>query len=363
MVNGVSEDAERGVSACMDRHKCCVGVHGRVLAKAETSIGIVSWLVCSTGMMLFNKNAIHAFPVPCTLVCIQFLFTALVVVVVAGRSIHIGSRKDVLRWCRVVPFFNTGMILSSILALKEAPLTLVITMRVLSPLMSLPIEMCFPNPIKLSVPMMLSLVVSLIGMGIYISMMDFNEGNLTGIGWTLANHVFAVIDRLLQRLMLAKDQDPVDISKTGATLLNNVLGVAPLVFGGLLSGEFSQMPEAVRSLDSAKLFWVISSCFVAAGISYTGVWVTSLISATSFLVLINANKFFIIFLEVLVMKSNELSLWQGIGATISILAGIAYGKARDAVHSAEEEEHTKSGSGGTADASESVLLKDETVYK
>jgi hypothetical protein len=348
MANGVSEDAEKPVT---------------VVAKAETSIGLVSWMVCSIGMLLFNKSAIRAFPVPCTLVCIQFLFTALVVVVVAGKSIHFGSRKDVLRWCRVIPFFNTGMILSSILALKEAPLTLVITMRALTPLMSLPIEMCFPNPIKLSGPMMLSLVVSLIGMGIYISIMDFNEGNLAGIGWTLVNNVFAVVDRLLQRLMLAKDQDPVDISKTGATLLNNISGVIPLVLGGLLSGEFSQVPEAVRSLDSVKLFWVVTSCFVAAGISYTGVWVGSLISATSFLVLINANKFFIIFLEVVVMKSQELTFWQVIGATISILAGIAYGKARDAVHSAEEEEvsgNTKSGSVGTADTSESVLLKDHT---
>jgi hypothetical protein len=221
--------------------------------------------------------------------------------------------------------------------------------------------------------MIISLVVSLIGMGIYISTMEFNYGNLAGIGWALANNVFAVADRLLQRLMLAKDQDPVDASKTGVTLLNNLLGVIPLLFGGLLSGEFSQVPEAVRSLDSMKVFWVISSCFVGAGISYTGVWVASLISATSFLVLINANKFFIIFLEVFVMKSKELSLVQVIGATISILAGIAYGKARDAADVAEEEESTddeekvtndtEAGSGRTADTIESVLLKDETVHK
>jgi hypothetical protein len=350
MANGVPEYAEKPVA---------------VVAKAETYIGIMSWMTCSIGMMVLNKRAIQAFPVPCTLVGIQFLFTALVVIVVAGKSIHIGSRKDLIRWCRAIPFFTAGMILSSVLALKEAPLTLVITMRVLSPLMSLPIEMCFPNPIKLSGPMIISLVVSLIGMGIYISIMDFNEGNLAGIGWTLANNGFAVVDRLLQRLMLAKDQDPVDISTAGATLLNNTLGIIPLLCGGLLSGEFSQVPEAVRSLDSVKLFWVLSSCFVGAGISYTGVWVTSLISATSFLVLINANKFFIIFLEVGVMKSKELSFWQAIGAAISILAGIAYGKARDAVHSVEKEEgshHTKSGAGGTSDTSESVLLKDESPH-
>ncbi|CAK0799337.1 unnamed protein product [Prorocentrum cordatum] len=346
MANAVSEDAEKPVT---------------VVDSAETSIGILSWMACSIGMLLCNKNAIHAFPVPCTLVGIQFLFTALVMVVVAGKSIHVGSRKDVLRWCRVIPFFS-GMILSSILALKDAPMTLVITMRALSPITSLPIEMCFPNPIKLSGPMILSLVASLVGMGIYISTMDFNAGNLGGIGWTLANNLFAVVDRLLQRLMLANDQDPVDMSKTGVTLLNNILGVIPLVLAGLFAGEFSAVPEAVGNLDSVKLFWVISSCFVGAGISYTGVWVASLISATSFLVLINANKFFIIFLEVFVMKSKELSTMQIIGATISILAGIAYGKARDAVQAAEKEEvtdDTETGSGDTANTGESVPLKDD----
>jgi hypothetical protein len=188
---------------------------------------------------------------------------------------------------------------------------------------------------------------------IYISTMDFNAGNLAGIGWALANNVFAVVDRLLQRLMLADDQDPVDISKTGVTFLNNLVGVVPLLVVGWLLGEIWEVPEAVRALDPgcseavlafslfelsrcSKLFWVISSCFVGAGISYTGVWVASLISATSFLVLINANKFFIIFLEVFVMKEKELSIVQIVGASISILAGIAYGKARDAVHADEK---------------------------
>lgn len=37
-----------------------------------------------------------------------------------------------------------------------------------------------------------------------------------GIGWVLLNSGIAVADRLLQRLLLSKDQRPVDISKSGA---------------------------------------------------------------------------------------------------------------------------------------------------
>jgi len=65
------------------------------------------------------------------------------------------------------------------------------------------------------------------------------------------------------------------------------------------------------------------------GISYTGIWAQSLISATSFLVLVNANKFVIIFLEVLAMHKAPLGPRQIIGAVITIAAGAAYGKARE----------------------------------
>jgi hypothetical protein len=303
----------------------------------EAAVGVSSWMVCSVGMLLCNKRAIHSFPVPCTLVGIQFAFTAVVVVAVARSSIHIGSRSDVLRWARVIPFFS-GMILSSILALKYAPMTLVITMRALSPLISLPFEMLFPTPIRISLPMILALMLSLVGAGMYIFDMEWNSGSIAGVGWALANNFLAVVDRLLQRMMLSSEQDPVDISKPGVTLLNNVLGMVPLFIGGLLSNEFASVPEAIGGLDSLKMFWVISSCVVGAGISYTGIWVASLISATSFLVLINANKFLIIFLEVFIMKVKHLTSLQVAGATLSILAGVAYGKARDVAHAEEETE-------------------------
>merc|ERR1712117_513436 len=154
--------------------------------------------------------------------------------------------------------------------------------------------------------------------------------------WAVLNNFFAVGDRLLQRLMLAKDQAPVDISKTGVTLLNNLLGMVPLLAAALLTNEFPKVQPAVQSLDALGITWITISCFVGVGISYTGVWAQSLISATSFLVLINANKFAILFIEVFVMKDKTLGVWQLTGATVSILSAVLYGKAREAVEKLEE---------------------------
>merc|ERR1719330_1863259 len=163
-----------------------------------------------------------------------------------------------------------------------------------------------------------------------------DKSNFTGMWWAVLNNFFAVGDRLLQRLMLAKDQAPVDISKTGVTLLNNLLGMVPLLAAALLTNEFPKVQTALQSLDGWGVLWIIVSCFVGVGISYTGVWAQGLISATSFLVLINANKFSILFIEVFIMKEKTLGVWQLTGATVSILSAVLYGKAREAAEKGEE---------------------------
>ena len=55
----------------------------------------------------------------------------------------------------------------------------------------------------------------------------------SAIFWLVSNVFFTIGDRLLQRLMLSKDQDPVDMLKTAIALINNLGGA---VVGGLKSG-------------------------------------------------------------------------------------------------------------------------------
>jgi len=112
-------------------------------------MGLGSWLCCSVGMLVFNKLAIQALPTPCTLVGFQFAFTTAAMVVCCYGSLHIGSLCDALRWATVVPFFS-GMVLTSIIALKYAPMTLFITLRVVSPMISLMVERFYPSPIRVS---------------------------------------------------------------------------------------------------------------------------------------------------------------------------------------------------------------------
>jgi len=201
----------------------------------------------------------------------------------------------------------------------------------------------YPTPIKVSWFMMWCILFMIMGAAIYATFIDMpakaqeteeeEHGKervklIRGVSFAILNNFFAVGDRLMQRYMLAKDQNPVDISKSGCTVLNNALGLIPLLVVGLCIGEQTSVWPAFEKLDRMGYVWVILSCFVGCGISYTGVWAQSLISATSFMVLINANKFFIIFLEVFVLKKKEVTAMQVWGATITIFASIAFGKAK-----------------------------------
>jgi len=228
----------------------------------------------------------------------------------------------------VAPLF-TGLILTSILALQTAPMTLVITFWALTPLCAMLVErFVYPTPLKVTCSMLSFLALMICGCMVYTMHMDWRQG-VTGIEWALLNNFLAVGDRLVQRYMLAKDQNPVNISKTGCTLLNNVFGLVPLTIAALWLQEFRDVPQAILALDAWGYIWVLLSCCVGCGISYTGVWVQSLISATSFMVLVNANKFLIIFLEVLVWKEKDITNLQVIAASISVLAGIGFGKAKE----------------------------------
>merc|ERR1712008_496619 len=102
-------------------------------------------------------------------------------------------------WCLVVPLY-AGMLLTSVLALKNAPMTLVITLRGLSPVLSLFIERFYPEPIRVTPGMVASICAMLIGTAFYISEINKNE-DWSGALWAVANMFFAVGDRSLQRLL------------------------------------------------------------------------------------------------------------------------------------------------------------------
>lgn len=303
--------------------------------KMQPVIAAGCFCFCSIGMLYFNKIAVGVFPLECTLVGLQMAFAAISLLVGGWQSLHVGSAKDLLRWCMVVPFF-TGMLLTSILALKHASMSLVITLRALSPLGSLLVERFYPDPLQVSTRIVMSILVMGLGGTMYCSQLDHRS--LQGVFWVILNAIIAVCDRLLQRLMLSKDQNPVDISKASCTLINNGLGLIPVAIAAYCMGEFSAVPHVVAQLTLWHKVVIALTCVIGLGISYCGIWTQSLISATSFLVMTNANKFVIIGIEAFGLHTKILGPTQTIGATVTLLGACLYAQARREIEAEAEAE-------------------------
>mmetsp|Transcript_84909 Transcript_84909/g.134443 ORF Transcript_84909/g.134443 Transcript_84909/m.134443 type:complete len:316 (-) Transcript_84909:43-990(-) len=306
--------------------------------RSEIPLAISIYCVSSSGLMLSNKLAIHDFPLECSLVWLQLAFSAFVLSTVGYPYIRVGSRKDLLRWSMVAPMY-CAMLLTSMLALKSAPMSLVIVIRNASPLGTLVLERFYPEPLQVSGKMLMALIVMFVGAMMY--MVDHRDKmNWAAIGWVVLNSIIAVVDRLLQRLLLAKDQCPVDISKTGITLINNLWGVVVIGIAIMMKGELPAVPDAAKHLTWAGQANLVVTLVLGLTISYTSIWAQSLISATSFLVMINANKFVIIGIEAFGMHSKALNHIQVLGASLTVLGGVLYGKSRQWIEQEAEERNT-----------------------
>jgi len=281
----------------------------------------VFFMVCSAGMMVFNKMVLRVARLPITMVMIQMAFTV-VVLCIAPCGLHFGSLRDVMRWSLSIPILFTIMLASSMLALDHASMGAIIVVRNVAPIITMVIERFFGEQIRITVGVILSLLVVVGGVAMYTSV-DL-QFSWTGMTWMAVNMVSAVLERLLQRKMIAVE--PIDVSKTGMMLLNNAVALIPMGMLLYFFGEHEKW-HLFRNFSYADGMLLGCSCINAIGISYAGINAQAYVSATTFMVLANLNKFVVIAFGIVVLR--EASSWQAIlGCVLALSGGILYAKAR-----------------------------------
>merc|ERR1719272_1410937 len=110
------------------------------------------------------------------------------------KNMTYGKWQDVLKWS-IVPFFFAGMLTTSMWAFKETTMSTVLILRNVLPLLAFAIEKyMFNNPAYVTMPLILSMFVALIGTVMYGA---FNI-SVTRFGALLiaANCVITVADRV-----------------------------------------------------------------------------------------------------------------------------------------------------------------------
>ena len=94
-------------------------------------------------------------------------------------------------------------------------------------------------------------------------------------------------------------------------------------------GKLQELLVLLKFLGSEHIIWILCSYFVGTCISFTGIFVQKLMSATSFLVLINVNKFGVISLKAFVMRTKT-STSQIFGVSVAISGSVRYGQTHQA---------------------------------
>ena len=137
-------------------------------------------------------------------------------------------------------------------------------------------------------------------------------------------------------------------------MLNNGCGLLPIVALVALYDEPAQWRRVLNSMGGGAWALVGLSCINGVAISYAGLRVQQLVTATSFMVLTNVNKFIVILFGALVLH-EPLTPLAALGMLLAIGGGLAYAKVRQQI--AEVQPAPPPGPPPDEDDEEAALLR------
>uniref|UniRef100_A0A7S3AC99 Sugar phosphate transporter domain-containing protein n=1 Tax=Haptolina ericina TaxID=156174 RepID=A0A7S3AC99_9EUKA len=292
--------------------------------KLELVFAVVAYMAASAGMMVINKLVLRGCSLPIAICTIQMSFTVLVLLSVPSMrsAIHFGSWNDALRWGRTVPMLFAVMLVSSMIALDHASMGALVVMRNLAPVPAIMAEKFIDKQMKVDAQTGLALLFAFSGVALYAR--NDLHSSWIGILFMCTNLFAAVLERLVQRKLIALE--PIDVSKQGMMLLNNGVGAILLLPIMAAFGEIGKLGQ-LGGFSSWQWTLLLLSCVNGVAISYAGIYVQKFVTASTFLVLTNTNKFGVIAFGIFVL--GEARAWQAVlGSVIALAGGAWYGKAR-----------------------------------
>ena len=331
-----------------------------LVGASEAVLAALSWAACSIGMTLLNKLSVSKSGSPYGVVLVQMAVTC--VAAVATRDLRFG--EGTRRWAVSVPALFVVMMVTSMLALQvyaasrtasrillhrrtaapphrhtAAPLhfrasTLrlhavqhvrvgtFVVVRNVAPIITLFAEAAMHPESAPRTDLYTVGALSCIALGILFYELHDLGGSPLGLGLLLLNMVVASLERLLQRRLLAVEV--VDVSKPGMMLLNNGIGfVLTAVVAAFVPGEYDRLGRVFTENADNRALYVSASAVVAVGISSTGLWVQSHVTATTFMVAGGACKGLLVVAGIAFFADTAQPA-AVLGAVSSLVASFAY---------------------------------------
>jgi len=293
----------------------------RDASSVEVTGAIIFYCLCSGGMLLVNKLTVHHIPLPGIVTATQFASCSLFVY--AAKYCKL-IKVDDFEWHRAKYFliyvfsFTIGTY-TNMKVLSMANVETVIVFRSCTPLAVAFFDTQFYGRAMPGLRSCLSLLLITTGAIAYISTdRDFQVNGASAYSWVLIWWTVLVFQLtygkfLVTGLPLASLWTPV--------LYTNTFSILPAILLCFLSGDLrpARLWHVYDQMTSTSYFWLSASCLIGIGISWSGFWCQSLVSATTYTVVGVMNKMLTVTVNVLIWDKHAST--SGIGALCVCLAG------------------------------------------
>ena len=290
----------------------------REASQLEVATAVVFYCLCSGGMLLVNKLAVHHLPLPGLVTATQF--TVCSVCVYGGKMC--GLRMDDFEWEKAKYFilyvlsFTIGTY-TNMKVLSMANVETVIVFRSCSPLAVAFFDYHFYNRAMPNLRSCFSLLLITAGAICYIlTDREFQVNGISAYYWVTIWWIVLVFQLtygkfLVTGIPLASLWTPV--------LYTNTFSILPSLALCVLTGELSERRLGSIDATPTALLWLLVSCGIGIGISWAGFKCQSLVSATTYTVIGVMNKMLTVTVNVLIWDNHASS--AGIGALCICLVG------------------------------------------
>jgi len=281
----------------------------------------LSLSACSWGMTVANKYLMTTLKSPGFVIAVQMTMAVVVAIILAGGRLSFES-KQAQRWM-IVPIVSCTQLLTSLYTMKHLNLSMLMVIRNLGPIVTLPIEMISMPLIKRPVVTYGSVFGLFLVLASALTYFSGEAPSWKGCVFAFLNMMLAVIDVVLRRRFLTTEC--AEMSTTMCMLLNNLVGIVPsaiLCFG---TGELLDL-DSKTAFSSRTIMVLLFSGLIGSGISFFALHVQREIAATSFMVLENGIRLAEVLAGVLLFQDPFKWPSQVLGLVISYCGSIWYAK-------------------------------------
>jgi len=289
---------------------------------------------CSWGMTVANKELMLRIQSPGLVIAVQMTMGVVAAIFLAGGRLSLESTQ-VKRWI-IVPIFACVQLWTSLYTMKYLTLSMLMIVRNLGPLLTLPCEMAVMPARKRPAATCGTVFALILVLTSAVTYFGGTAPSWKGIGFAFLNLILAVIDVVLRRRLLTTEC--AEMSTTMCMLMNNLVGIVPSILLCVCTAELSQI-DGSTAFTSYTIMVLLFSGVIGAGISYFALNVQREMAATSFMVLENGIRLAEVLAGILLFKDPFTWPSQMLGLLVSYCGSLWYAKVQ--IDSCSEAERSK----------------------